>query len=193
MIGTVLSHISDELNTYVCRKQGLSPDVSKVALSSIIGLDGGLAVKGDNLVLLTMIDLRQDPAAPTWQKVPQRDLAGNTWSVKAEAFNVNLYLLFSTYFPDDLKNGLDHLSYVIQFFMSRSTMDRHNSPGLPRQVNKLSFEMETQDFQQKGYMWGLLGGKYLPSVLYKMRMLTFLDSEPEEFRPPITEVDTNLQ
>ncbi|MCB9233117.1 MAG: DUF4255 domain-containing protein [Bacteroidia bacterium] len=192
MIGTVIAHVTSELNYYVCQKQGVSPDVTKVSLSSIVGPDGQLAILEDNQILVTLVDIRQDAIAPTWKKAVQRDVSGADYGVNRAAFNINLFLLFSVYFPSDLKTGLDHLSYVFQFFLTRSSLDRQNSPNLPAGISRLTFEMVTQDFQEKGHMMGLLGAKYLPSTLYKMSMLTFLDSEPEEFRPAITQVGTKL-
>jgi hypothetical protein len=35
-------------------------------------------------------------------------------------------------------------------------------------------------------MWSSLGAKYMPSVVYKMRMLTFDDTFVREFRPEIS-------
>ncbi|MGV2481909.1 UNVERIFIED_CONTAM: DUF4255 domain-containing protein, partial [Salmonella enterica subsp. enterica serovar Weltevreden] len=37
-------------------------------------------------------------------------------------------------------------------------------------------------------LWSSLGAKYMPSVVYKMRMLTFDDTFVREFRPGISGV-----
>ena len=38
-------------------------------------------------------------------------------------------------------------------------------------------------------LWATLGAKYIPSVLYKLRMLTFDSSDLREYRPGISTIE----
>jgi hypothetical protein len=194
MIGNVLTHIAGELNAYVCRHQGLSPDIQKVLLSTIVNPDGSMAPREENVILLSLMDVRQEAASPNMHKAQYQTPAGVHYKVNTIALHVNLYLLFSMYFEGDkTRESLNFLTYVLRFFQVKSVFTRHNSPGLPAGVDKLEFSLETQDFQQKSHMWGLLGVKYMPFVLFKARVLSIIDNEPEEFIPPITETETRVR
>lgn len=194
MIGNVLAHIATELNAYVCRHQGLSPDIPKVILSPIMNPDGSIAPQDSNLVLITLVDVRQDPATPNIHNSQQHTSSGVGYKANAAALHVNLFILFTMYFDGDkTREALNFLTYVLQFFQSKSVFTRHNSPNMPKGVDKLEFSLETQDFQQKGHMWGLLGAKYMPCVVFKARVLSIVDTEPEAFIPPVTETDIVVQ
>ena len=194
MIGNILTHVAKELNDYVCRRQGLSPDIQKVMLSPIQNPDGSMAPRDENVILLTLIDVRQDAATPNVLKGQYQTANGIGYQVNRTALHVNLYLLFTMYFAGDkTREALNFLTYVLQFFQVKSTFTKHNSPGFPANLEKLEFSLETQDFQQKSHMWGLLGLKYMPFVVFKMRVLSFIDNEPEEFIPPITETEAQIE
>ena len=51
-------------------------------------------------------------------------------------------------------------------------MNHQNAPDLVDPVEKLVFEMVNLNIQELSQIWGVHGGKYLPSVLYKTRMVT---------------------
>ncbi|HXS15683.1 MAG TPA: Pvc16 family protein, partial [Polyangiaceae bacterium] len=39
-------------------------------------------------------------------------------------------------------------------------------------IKELSVELYTMNFEQVNHLWSTLGGKYMPSVLYKVRNLS---------------------
>lgn len=95
--------------------------------------------------------------------------------------NLNLYLLFSANFPgneDAYGLALRRLSQVIRFFQGKNNFTLQNSPGggLPDdeelQRMKLILELYTLTFEQINYLWGSLGGKQMPFVMYKARLVT---------------------
>ncbi len=46
--------------------------------------------------------------------------------------------------------------------------------------------MESVGTERLNNVWATLGAKYMPSVIYKMRMLTFDDGVIREYRPGVT-------
>lgn len=191
-MGNAIEYVADELNIFISQRLGSSPDIRKVLLSTIIDPGGGVAIKEENVVLLTLVDVRQDAVTPPYGNMTQTSSKGAVYNVKTSLFSVNLYLLFSCYFPEDPKTAMNYLSYILSFFTIKPLFNPRNAPGLPKGIDRLTFEMETQDFQEKGYMWGLVGSNYIPSALYKMRMLSFADTEPEQFLPPIDQPQTGV-
>jgi hypothetical protein len=51
--------------------------------------------------------------------------------------------------------------------------DKSNTPMLSTNVEKISFEYVNLDFQELSNVWGLLGLKYMPSAIYKLKLLSF--------------------
>jgi hypothetical protein len=49
-------------------------------------------------------------------------------------------------------------------------------------IEKLILEMNSLNFDQLNQLWSIIGGKYQPSVVYRMRMVT-VDSVTDERKP----------
>jgi hypothetical protein len=72
--------------------------------------------------------------------------------------------------------ALKSISQAISFFQQQTSFDLKNSPGLDPRIEKLILDIENLKIPDLNNLWGLLGGRYLPSVFYKVRMIT-VDSE----------------
>ena len=59
-------------------------------------------------------------------------------------------------------------------------------------IGKLIFELESLGADKLNNIWTTLGAKYMPSVVYKVRMLTFDDSIIREYRPVIDDATGNI-
>ncbi len=193
MIGNILSYVAEDLNRYICSQQGLSTDEEKVFLSYVVDQDGSIASAEQNVVLITLVDLAPDAMAYT-QKIQPHQSGGVTESIDYNSLHINLKVLFSAYFKGDrAKDSLNYLTLILQFFQSKPSFNRTNSPGLPDLVEKLEFSVEPLDFNAQSHMWGILGAKYMPSVVYKLRMISFFDRNPTSFQPPISTIDIGGQ
>jgi hypothetical protein len=73
---------------------------------------------------------------------------------------------------DNYYIGLRKISYIIQFFQYQHVFTPQNTPSLADTgIEELIFDLKTLSFQDLNNLWGVMGSKYLPSVLYKVRML----------------------
>jgi hypothetical protein len=86
---------------------------------------------------------------------------------------------------------LKFLSHTIGFFQAKPVLDHHNAPELDPRLEKLTFGIETLSLSELSNLWSIMGGKYLPSVLYKVRLVTFdsgwaKGSVPVVTRPEVT-------
>ena len=103
---------------------------------------------------------------------------------------LNLYVLFSV---NDAKydEALKKLSFIIQFFQYRNVFDPINNPGLDERIEKLVVDMCSLSFEQLNHLWGTLGGKYMPSVLYKIRQVTINEDATTSQAGFIKEIQIN--
>jgi hypothetical protein len=86
---------------------------------------------------------------------------------------LNLRVMFAASFAaGHYAQALRLVSATVGFFQSRPLFDHHNTPDLDPRLSRLALDMENLDFAALANAWGMLGGKYLPSVLYRVRMVS---------------------
>jgi len=181
MIYEALSCLTDEINEYFRNKLRISED--KVVLSGLISQDGTVAIQGENKVAITLVNVEKENSGGA---------SGSSFVSKSGATHVNLYVLFSAYFSSgNYPEALRFLSFIIAYFQYKNVFTPSNTPRLDKGIDKLVFEMASITPEQLNNVWGSLGAKYMPSVIYKMRMLTFDESIIKEYRPAVSGIDSD--
>jgi len=86
---------------------------------------------------------------------------------------LNLMLMFAANFSgSNYPEALKFISSTIAFFQSRPLFDHQNTPELDPRIDKLALDIENLGIGDLSNLWGMLSGKYLPSVLYRVRLIT---------------------
>ena len=164
MIHQVLSAICDEVNEFIRQELSLRDDV--VVLNNIIDVRGDVNMQVDNKVCLFLMRIEEE------KLIKSGGFQGNAGM--SPTLFVNLYVVFAANFPDpNYKEALRFISLVLEFFQGKNVFGMGNSPSLPDGIDKVSFELMSLDFNEMNNMWSMLGGRYLPSVVYKVKMLPF--------------------
>ena len=194
MIHTALSAVTTELNDYVRHKMGWPADPPTAVLANLVSNAGTPVV---NRVTVTLVNVQEERIGKS--NLPYRELPdGRTVKANPE-LHLNLFVLISVNFDDtgenalSYKQSLTHLSHVIGFFQKKSVFTPSNTPTLPAELKKLILELEPIGFEHQSYMWGAIGAKYLPSVLYKMRLLHVQDDEFLSGQSEINIINHNLE
>jgi hypothetical protein len=87
--------------------------------------------------------------------------------------------------------GLKQLSFVISYFQAKNVFTPDNSPALAsydENIQRLVVELYSYSFEQLYNFWSVVGTKYLPSVLYKVRLLSFQEREFTDSTIPIEKI-----
>ncbi len=190
MIGTLLDFVAKELNSFICQQLGLPDSDQKLMLSPIVNPDGSSAVAQKNILLLDLVNIKKDGLINN--NFPPVNAAGTDYLQKHPPLYLNLNILIAAHFEkDQFKEGLNILSMVLGKFQGKPLWNRENTPTLPSQVDKLIFEIFSLDFHEQSHLWGYLGAKYMPSVLYKLRMAIIDDALVMGTIPPVTEIIIN--
>ena len=181
MIYEALSCLVDEINDYF--RSRLKINEEKIVLSGLVNQDGTIAIQGENKIVVTLINIEKE----TSKTIAQKSLGG--FNSSSPPLNVNVYILFSAYFSgNNYPEALRFLSFIMAYFQNKSVFNKSNTPALDSRIEKLIFDMEDLNPDILSNMWSTLGAKYMPSVLYKMRMLSFDESVIREFRPAISKM-----
>jgi hypothetical protein len=87
---------------------------------------------------------------------------------------------------------LKQLSYVISFFQGKNVFTTDTSPALDPSIRKLVVELYSYSFEQQYNFWTVIGAKYLPSALYKIRMVTYQERRVRDQSSAIVTIDNDL-
>ena len=174
MIDKVLDFVRTQLNAYLQNKLSLLPTEDAIILSNISQLNETQPSSGGNDVdpqnaFISLINIEEDRIS----KSPENFVRALDGSItyKSPKIFLNLYLLFAvnlSSYPESLKR----LSYIIQFFQYQNVFTPLSSPSLPEGVDELILDLMTLSYQDLNNLWGILGSRYLPSVMYKMRLIS---------------------
>ncbi len=187
MIHNVLPVISAELNTYLKSRFDLNED--RLVLSNLINQDGSVAIEGANKVVCSLINLEEET---TMKANGGMSFAGGGFVTGGPDINVNLTVMFSAFFQGkNYVEALKFLSGIVYFFQSKPVFNSSNTPGLSANTEKVCFDIITMPLRDLNSVFSMIGMKYLPSVLYRVRMLTFSSDNIEDEIPAITGLGLN--
>ena len=195
MIHTSLAFLTNELNEYLKLRTG-SPTVDRVFLTSVATESGGVVIP-DKSLGVSLINIEEERVYKDQRSSVIND-QGNVEYLNPE-IKLNLYVLISANFQDTAENdssddyveGLKQLSHIISFFQAKNVFTPDNSPALSNfdpNLKKLVVELYSYSFEQLYNFWSVVGTKYLPSVLYKIRTISFQEKEFYDTAVPIEKI-----
>ncbi len=127
-------------------------------------------------VVLTLINIEEEKSLKNSPHFRKENQTIRTFS---PVLHLNLYLLFSCA-DETYLSALTKISRIIGFFQRQNTFTPANAAvAFPAGIEKLMLDLFTLNFEQMNHVWGCMGGKYHPSVLYKMRLLFIQESLPD--------------
>jgi len=196
VIDNALKFIASEVNKYVVMKidPTLDPSITKwIVLGNVARAQDADPAAGSNPLqakgILTLVNVEEDRVS----KLPNNYVKiNNRIEYRNPVVFLNLYLLFAVN-NTNYETSLQYLSMIIQYFQHKNYIDHQNSPAaseprLDPRIDRLIFDLHTLGFEQLNQLWAILGGKYLPSVVYKMRLVIINDETPDMFGDPILKI-----
>lgn len=190
MINIVFETLKKEVSEYLVRLPELKvTNEEVVSISPVVKYNGDVAIP-DKSLGLSLVNIEEERVMKS-QKCVSVDANGMVSHFNPE-INLNLFLLITANF-NDYDTGLKFLSGAIRFFQSKSVFTPDNTPGLDPVVKKLIVELHSLSFEQQNHLWGSLGAKFMPSVLYKVRMLSIQEAQKADEQPPVYILDISGQ
>lgn len=147
-------------------------------------------------VVLSLVNVEEEAAL---KNGPHSRLKDGKVIYENRPVNLHLYLLFSAN-NSDYGTALKRLGAVIEFFQGRNVFTVRNSPDLENVSRtaeelagfRLTMELHSLSFEQINHLWGSLGGKQVPFVLYRARLISLTAREFRSSGPPIEEISVDL-
>ena len=196
MIHTTLEIIKEELSNYF-RDSGSvfsDPNLTVLELGNIAMIDAFNEDHKEEIedkIVISLVNIDQDKVlrnGPTFTRTTDENGKPTILHHNPTVY-LNLYILFSAHQSNYL-DALRQLSTVIEFFQRQFVFSGNEIPQLQDgNIEKLIFDMYTMGFDQLNQLWGVLGGKYIPSIMYKVRVVPIQRSD-EQPGPAITSYNT---
>ncbi len=179
MIIHALQILRKELEEYL--KPVSADDDRVVELGNVAPLDKmqGETVGNDaNKVLITLISVKEEKTLKNGPFHRRNDA-----TLKTEYFNpavfLNLHVLISAN-QTIYVNALIYLSRIASFFQSKNVFTHLNSIGVTdsevpnseqMEAFKIILDLYSPSFEELNHIWGTLGGKQVPSLVYSLRLV----------------------
>ena len=173
MIFEVIQIITEQVNNYL-DEIGLDKTVVAENIAFLESQNETVSANLEDKVALTLINLDEEA---TLKNFPNHTIENAKTIYRNNIINLNLYLLFSAN-RNKYINSLNDISKIIAFFQGKklftqaNTIYNRNNVAMTNIDNfRFSVELYTPTFEELNYIWGTMGGKQLPSALYKVSMI----------------------
>lgn len=169
MIAKALTFIADFLNHQIKMSYGIDED--RVVISSLINPDGSITENIENKIVISVINLEHETTVKSMNNYV--DGSNNNYGKVSPPVYLNLYLLISAnYDSGNYIEALKILSTVIGIFQANTYFTLQKNPEMQSPLEKLTFEIFNLPINELSHIWSGIGAKYVPSIVYKVRMIT---------------------
>ncbi|MFT3910796.1 MAG: DUF4255 domain-containing protein [Ferruginibacter sp.] len=190
MIDLALSLLRDELQNYI----SFSIGGADVVIDNIGLLETSSSDSLTKRIVITLVNVEEESTLKNINPV-KKNPPGFAQYENPPVF-LNLYVLVScNYNGDDYVHALERLAAVIRFFQSRNSFSSGNSSGVTGPTAdaidlRFTMELYTLTFEQINHLWGSLGGRQVPFVMYKLRLVAITEHATVRTVPVIEEIET---
>lgn len=182
MIDVALKFLQNELNAFLFARTGSSQ--GGLAFGRLVDDAGKVTVKDQSLGG-ALIGIDEERVLKS--HLPDTVLINGRQVVLQPELKLNLTIVvvanFTTY-----EIALRQLSWVLTFFQSHPGFSRDRYPALDQRIERFTVELQSLTYEQTNQLWAAIGGKHLPSVVYRLRLVALQDIEPSSIQTPVTEV-----
>ena len=198
-----LTIVANELEKHLTGIYGVPAVTPQVVLANIAeGISGGGGVVPREVLAFSMVNIREEKSL---KNVPayQRDDATLRVIYQNPPVFLNFHIL-AVATHANYSNALLVLSRAIKFFQFKNVFDQNsvspdsltkNAPANPLdqlEAFRLIFDLYSPTMEEVNHLWGTLGGKQYPFVLYTLRLLEMQFKAIQAEAGMITEVVSDL-
>lgn len=195
MIFEIFQILAEEVNRYF-REVGLND--SEVILDNIAFVDGPseTAEMMRDKVVMTMVNFQEEAALKNF---PNHSKGDNQTIYRNPIVNIHVFALFSAN-RTTYAHALRDVSKIMEFFQSKrlftqanTLFDREVSSMVSVGSFRFTVDLFSPSFEEVNFIWGTLGGRQLPSVLYKICLLPIHSEKVAGTAPLIETVENSLK
>jgi uncharacterized protein DUF4255 len=186
MLDSAVRFLAGEVNLYLKRRT--ASELVKVVPGGLADDSGKWAV-AEGSIGLALVNVEEERVLRA--QIPDRVLLNGSHVVLQPALKLNLHLVFAAR-HGNYEHALRYLSYLLTFFQAHPSFTPDEYPALDAGIEKLNLELLSYGPEQLNQLWAYIGTKYLPSVVYRARLVALQDAEPLRLEQPIIALETVL-
>ena len=186
MIESAISVLASQLNEFLKVNASVRQDFVRV--SNLVEQSGTVVPDNANKIAVFLVNVAKETMP--WRAPAGPSLGASRYIDSNIPLHMTLSVMFAANFSGRLyPDALRHLSNTISFFQRRPIFDHFNTPELDGRIDRLILEIENLGITELSNLWGIISGKYVPSILYRVRMVTFDPDAVISQTPVITAFD----
>jgi hypothetical protein len=193
MIFDAMKLIQAALQQYIIEVEQSPNANQEVVILDNIAMAEDLGGNRENLnerVVMSLVNLQEEVAL---KNESYHRLENGRTVYRNPPIQLNLFILFSVLHREQYETALKRLSRVIEFFQWKKELSFTTTPG-PTNISddvQIFPDLYSLTFEQLNYLWGSLGGKQVPFVLYRFRLVALEAEKRLAESEPITEIFIN--
>lgn len=192
MIYDALKYIQEGLDQYLT-EVGQSPLTGSIVTLDNVGLAEELGGTKDSLnqqVIISLVNLQEEAAL---KNLPNYTVRNGRTEYERPPIHLNLFILISVLDIDNYEVALRRISSVVAYFQAQREFSFQHTPTMAEysQEVRVIMDLYTLTFEQLNHLWGALGGKQIPFVLYKARVVPVSAEKPQAEGSVITDIYVN--
>jgi hypothetical protein len=194
MISEALNTIVGLINNYILPGHTDEP----LVLANISKVNDGdeFTQNMKDKLVLSIVNVEEDKVAKSPENfIKEKSLI----RYRNPAIHLNLTVLIAAT-HDDYPAALRQLEKVIRFFQIKNVFTPENTIEIDQanQINgffieRIIFDWVNLNLEQVHQLWTTLGGHYMPSVVFKLRMMTIDENVIQREAKPIKEIDHQFE
>jgi hypothetical protein len=177
MIYDVLKILKKEINDY------LDDNEERVVLENIAKAEDGSVTSLNDKVIVTLLSTEEES---TLKNTPRHEIKNGTKIYKSGAAYLNLYIMVAanriTY-----EMSLQDISKVVEFFQDKAIFTNNNTESDLEEF-KFMVDLKSLRIEELSYAWTVLGGRTMPSALYKVSIVKVQKQKVKGVGPAITTI-----
>ncbi|HCE58266.1 MAG TPA: DUF4255 domain-containing protein [Prolixibacteraceae bacterium] len=194
MIFETLQIIKEQLEAYL-----VTAGLGKIVILDNIALwQSGSedATRLEGKVVLTLLKMDEET---TLKNAPNYQIRDGKTEYRNPPVNLNLYLLVSAN-CETYDKSLRSISKTIQFFQGKKVFTSTNTVYNRNNVSfdvleqfRFVLDLYTPTFDELNNVWGMLGGRQLPSVIYRIQLIQIEQDKIQSAAEVITHIGGELK
>ena len=174
MIDRAISLVANRLNQHLQQRFAISDDI--VAVTGLTDADGRPAPDARNRLVVFVIGIFEETSARSAAIRPSGSSSRAALTAEPVYLNVDL-MLASNFDSSNYVESLKVLSQAVQFFQTTPVFDHVNAPEMDSRLDRLGLEIINLSTDAASQIWSMHGGRYLPSIAYRMRLIAISSGE----------------
>jgi hypothetical protein len=194
MIFETLQIIKEQLEAYL-----VTDGLGKIVILDNIALwqsGSDDATRLEGKVVLTLLKMDEEA---TLRNAPNYQIRDGKTEYHNPPVNLNLYLLVSAN-CETYDKSLRSISKTIQFFQGKKVFTSTNTVYNRNNVSfdvleqfRFVLDLFTPTFDELNNVWGMLGGRQLPSVIYRIQLIQIEQDKIQSAAEVITHIGGELK